>query len=99
MYLFLSSNDRALRVSRRIAGGVPRVGATGRSELEQLALTVIDLSEIRDSTSGSHSKFAGYPEVFRLVGAGLNSVGRFAEETTPGLQQLLSNVPIQILGE
>jgi esterase/lipase superfamily enzyme len=96
MYLFVSSDDRALRVSRRIAGGVPRVGAAGRSELEQLGVTVIDLSEIHDSTSGSHSKFASSPEVVRLVGSGLNSVGRFGEDTTPGLQQLLSNVPIQI---
>jgi esterase/lipase superfamily enzyme len=98
MYLFVSADDRALRISRRIAGGVPRVGAANADELEELGLTVIDLSEIEDSSSGSHSKFAGSPEVVRLIGAGLNSAGRFGEGATPGLDQLLSGVPIRILG-
>jgi esterase/lipase superfamily enzyme len=98
MYLFVSSDDSALRISRRIAGGVPRVGAADAAELEELGLTVIDLSEIDDSSSGSHSKFAGSPEVVRLIGAGLNSAGRFGEGTTPGLDRLLAGVPIRILG-
>ena len=71
------ADDRALRVSRRIAGGVPRVGAADAAELERLGVTVIDLSEIHNSSSGSHSKFAGSPEVVQLIGAGLNSVGNF----------------------
>ena len=49
MYLLVSRDDSALRVSRRIAGGVPRVGAANEEELEELGLTVIDLSEIDDS--------------------------------------------------
>jgi esterase/lipase superfamily enzyme len=77
---------------------VPRVGAADAAELEELGLTVIDLSEIDDSSSGSHSKFAGSPEVVRLIGAGLNSAGRFGEEPTPGLDQILAGVPIRILG-
>jgi esterase/lipase superfamily enzyme len=98
MYLLVSRDDSALRVSRRIAGGVPRVGATDAAELEELGLTVIDLSEIEDSSSGSHSKFAGSPEVVQLIGAGLNSAGRFDETASPGLDQILSGVPIRILG-
>jgi esterase/lipase superfamily enzyme len=97
IYLFVSRNDGALRVSRRIAGGVPRVGAADTAELEELGLTVIDLSEINDSSAGSHAKFAGSPEVVKLIGAGLNSVGRFGD-ATPGLDQLLTDVPIRILG-
>jgi esterase/lipase superfamily enzyme len=96
MYLFVSNDDSALRVSRVIAGGVPRVGAADTAELEQLGVTVIDLSDIDDSGSGSHSKFAGSPEVVQLIGAGLNSVGRF--QRTPGLDELLAGVPIRILG-
>jgi esterase/lipase superfamily enzyme len=99
MYLLVSRDDSALRVSRRIAGGVPRVGAADAAELEQLGLTVIDLSEIDDSSSGSHSKFAGSPEVVQLIGAGLNSAGRFGESTTPGLDQILAGAPIRILGD
>jgi esterase/lipase superfamily enzyme len=98
MYVLVSRDDRALRVSRLIAGGVPRVGAADAAELEQLGLTVIDLSEIDDSSSGSHSKFAGSPEVVQLIGAGLNSAGRFDESATPGLNELLAGMPIRILG-
>jgi esterase/lipase superfamily enzyme len=77
---------------------VPRVGASDAAELEKLGLTVIDLSEIDDSSSGSHSKFAGSPEVVKLIGAGLNSAGHFGESSTPGLDQLLARTPIRILG-
>ena len=98
MYLLVSRDDSALRVSRRIAGGVPRVGAADTEELEELGLTVIDLSEIDNSSSGSHSKFAGSPEVVQLIGAGLNSAGRFGESTTPGLEEILAGAPIRIFG-
>ncbi len=98
MYLFVSKNDGALRLSRRIAGGVPRVGASDAAELEKFGVTVIDLSEIADSASGSHSKFAGSPEVVQLIGAGLNSAGTFGESSTPALGRLLEGVPIRIFG-
>jgi esterase/lipase superfamily enzyme len=96
MYLFVSRNDGALRISRRIAGGVPRVGAADTAELEGYGLTVIDLSEVEDSSSGSHSKFTGSPEVVRLIGYGLRSAGRFGE--SPALDQLLAGAPIRIVG-
>ncbi len=98
MFVLVSEDDAALRFSRRLAGGVPRVGAADITELEQLGLTVIDLTEIDDSSSGSHSKFAGSPEVVQILGAGLNSVGRFGEDDTPGLGRLLDGVPIRIVG-
>ena len=98
MYMFVSRDDSALRMSRRIAGGVPRVGAADAVELEQFGVTVIDLSEIADSNSGSHSKFAGSPEVVQLIGAGLNAAGHFGESTTPGLDRMLKDVPIRIFG-
>ena len=98
MYLLVSRDDSALRVSRRIAGGVPRVGAADAEELEEIGLTVIDLSEIDDSSSGSHSKFAGSPQVVQLIGAGLNSAGNFGESTTPGLDQILTGVPVRNIG-
>ena len=61
-------------------------------------MTVIDLSKIEDSSSGSHAKFAGSPEVVRLLGAGLNRVGRFGEQDTPELNRILAGAPIRILG-
>jgi esterase/lipase superfamily enzyme len=98
MYLLISRDDRALRVSRRIAGGVPRVGAADAEALEEFGVTVIDLSEIDDSSTGSHSKFAGSPEVVRLIGAGLNRAGRFDRGTSPALGELLTDVPVRIFG-
>ena len=63
MYLLLSKDDGALEAWRWIAGGVPRVGAADAQAFEKLGVAVIDLSEIDDSSSGSHTKFAGSPEV------------------------------------
>lgn len=97
MFLLVSKDDSALRVSRLIAGGVPRVGATDATELEELGLTVIDLSEIEDSSTGSHSKFTGSPEVVQLIGEGLNNVDTFGNNS-PQLRELIAGVPIRILG-
>jgi esterase/lipase superfamily enzyme len=97
IYLLVSKDDAALRLSRRIAGGVPRVGAADAAYLEQFGVTVIDLSEVSDSSSGSHSKFAGSPEVVRLIGAGLNSTANFGAGDSPTLQGLLAGAPIRIL--
>jgi esterase/lipase superfamily enzyme len=77
---------------------VPRVGVADTEELEALGVTVIDLSEIEDSASGSHSKYAGSPEVVQLIGAGLNSGHNFGQDNTPAIQKILSNSPIQIFG-
>ena len=35
-------------------------------------MTVIDLSEIDDTSSGSHFKYAGSPDVVRLIGRNLD---------------------------
>jgi esterase/lipase superfamily enzyme len=99
IFILVSKDDGALRVSSRIAGGVPRVGAANAEELEKLGVTVIDLSEIDDSSSGSHTKFAGSPEVVKLIGAGLNSVSQFGHDDTPAIQQILAVSPIRILSE
>lgn len=99
IYILVSKDDAALRFSRVIAGGIPRVGATDAQVLEQLGVTVIDLSEVNDSSSGSHSKFAGSPEVVQLIGAGLNRSREFGTEGTQPLDKLLVGVPIRIFGQ
>lgn len=97
IFLLISERDAALRVSARLAGGVPRVGAAPLRDLEEFGLTVIDLSEINDSSSGSHSAFAGSPDVVQLIGAGLNSAGRFGDDTSPLIDQILTVSPIRVL--
>ena len=43
--IITAANDRALALSRRLAGGVARVGATEKARLENLGLRVIDASQ------------------------------------------------------
>lgn len=83
MCLLVSGDDSALRLSSRIAGGVPRVGAAQAEELEQLGLTVIDLSAIDDSPLGSHSKFARSPRWFGCSGPGSRGWAASARTTPP----------------
>jgi esterase/lipase superfamily enzyme len=73
--IFVSRNDRALRLSSLIAGGVARVGAVDLTRPENVAelesapgIVVLDLSALRTSDSLNHSKFAKSPAVVRLLG-------------------------------
>lgn len=76
--IFVSRNDRALRVSRLIAGQVTRVGGVDLSQQKYLdalknadGFTVLDLSALQDGDRLNHSQFATSPEVVRLLGEGL----------------------------
>ena len=64
MYVLVSKDDSALSISRRIAGGVPRVGDADPEELDKLGLTVVDLSEIAEFELGQPF------QVRRLSGGG-----------------------------
>ncbi len=98
IFLLVSQDDRALRLSRRIAGGVPRTGALPAEALEGLGLTVIDLTEVDDKTSLSHSKFADSPEVVRLIGEGLNNGPAISSGRQGLLQEVLGDTPIRVVG-
>jgi len=100
LFVLMSEDDSALNFSRRIAGGVPRVGASNAEELAQLGVIAIDLSEISDSTSGSHSKFAGSPEVVQLLGNGLNNNQSFSQSgRATHLGEILQGIPITVAFE
>ena len=73
--VFVSREDRALRLSALIAGGITRVGAVDLTEPQSVAeleatpgVVVLDLSALRTSDRLNHSKFATSPEVVRLLG-------------------------------
>ncbi len=77
--LFVSRDDRALAVSRRVWGGVARLGAIDpeaepyKDELAANDITVIDLTKIK--TTGDrlhHSKFAESPQIVQLIGSRLS---------------------------
>ena len=71
--LFVSQDDRALGVSRWIAGDAPRLGAIDptaepyRSILEEAHVHVVDLTKIASDDSLNHGKFAE-SEVVRAIG-------------------------------
>jgi esterase/lipase superfamily enzyme len=72
--LFVSRDDRALSLSRRISGNVDRLGQIDptaepyRSELEKQGITVLDLTKLKTGDGLNHGKFAESPEVVRLIG-------------------------------
>jgi esterase/lipase superfamily enzyme len=71
--VFVSRIDTALKVSRRLAGNVDRLGQIDpmsepyHSALEKSGIDVIDLSDLRGSNALNHSKFAD-PQVVQLIG-------------------------------
>lgn len=72
--IFVSRDDRALSLSRRISGSVDRLGQIDpsaepyRSELEAAGITVIDLTALKVKDKLNHGKFAESPEVVQLIG-------------------------------
>lgn len=77
MTLFVSQDDRALQVSRRVWGNVERLGQIDvakepfASEMQQDKITVIDLTKLRTDDKLNHAKFAASPEVVQLIGSRL----------------------------
>jgi esterase/lipase superfamily enzyme len=74
--LFVSRNDKALAVSRRIWGSTARLGAIDpnvepfREELARDGITVVDLTAAKTDRVG-HTTFAESPEAVGLIGAQL----------------------------
>ncbi|PYG33241.1 alpha/beta hydrolase [Pelagimonas varians] len=97
LYVLMSEDDKALSFSRRVAGGVPRVGASNAEELAELGVFAIDLTDVDDSSSGTHSKFAGSPEVVELLGTALNNSSNFSARSRGiHLSDMLSGIPITV---
>lgn len=77
--LFVSRDDRALAVSRRVWGNVSRLGAIDpeqspyKEELAANEITVVDLTQLKEGDSLHHTKFAESPEIVQLIGRRLSS--------------------------
>ncbi|MDF1855876.1 alpha/beta fold hydrolase [Pseudooceanicola sp.] len=66
-----SRRDRALRVSRFIAGGHARVGsAVDIPELQRLGVIYVDVTGASDGTMADHSAFSSSPELLALISSG-----------------------------
>jgi esterase/lipase superfamily enzyme len=75
--LFVSRDDRALAVSKRVWGDVGRLGAIDptvspyKEEIADNHMTVVDLTKIKTDDGLRHSKFAESPEIVQLIGTRL----------------------------
>jgi esterase/lipase superfamily enzyme len=62
-----STSDKALAVSRRLAGGVDRTGGASREQLEGLGVRVVDASEHGGWAVIKHDLFLSDPDVRQVV--------------------------------
>jgi len=71
MTLLASSDDRALKVSARLAGNIPRAGELIDGKPIQVpGIIAIDLSQIEvNSPTSAHGGFANQPQVVARIGA------------------------------
>lgn len=72
--VFVSRDDRALDLSRRISGNIDRLGQVDptvepyRTAFINAGIRVLDLTRLEGQDSLGHNKFADSPEVVRLIG-------------------------------
>jgi esterase/lipase superfamily enzyme len=95
--MFVSRDDIALGLSRRIAGNVDRLGAIDpseepyRSQFEAAGITIHDLTKLKTGDALHHGKFAESPEVVRLIGERLIA-GQTITDSRVGLGERLGAV-------
>jgi esterase/lipase superfamily enzyme len=95
--LFVSQDDRALRVSRRVWGSSARLGAINpdeepyRTALKRSDITVLDLTKLRAGDPLNHGKFAESPEVVQLIGRQL-ATGQTVTDSQIGLGERIIQV-------
>ena len=104
-YIILSEDDRALFLSRTIAGGVTRVGDNPDvAELATLGATVIDLTDLKATDATNHDKFAQLasvaPELRSTLARGIPANSRVSDagdKAASGVGAIVS-LPITLLG-
>jgi len=104
-YVVLSQDDRALFLSRTIAGGVTRVGdISDTAELTALGATVIDLTDVKANDPTNHDKFVQLasvgPELRGILAQGVPSdhrAGDASERAVSGVGSVVA-LPLTILG-
>ncbi|MBY3463928.1 alpha/beta hydrolase [Rhizobium laguerreae] len=95
--IFVSQDDRALALSRRISGNVARLGQIDpsvepyRSKLEAAGITVLDLTKLKGGDRLNHGKFAESPEVVKLIGDRLIA-GQTITDSNVGLGEAVGAV-------
>ena len=96
--LFVSQDDRALSLSRLIAGNAARLGAIDpeaepyRSLLERAHVKVVDLTKLAAEDPANHSKFAT-GDVVRAIGLRL-AAGQTLTDTRTSLGETIGGIAI-----
>jgi esterase/lipase superfamily enzyme len=70
-----STSDKALEVSRRLAGGVSRAGAATREQLEALGVRVVDTTDFGGWAVIKHDLFLTDPDVRQVVRRAFDRAG------------------------
>jgi esterase/lipase superfamily enzyme len=89
-YVFVSQDDKALAVSRRVWGSNARVGAVDpeqepyRSMFAKEKIKVFDLTKEKSNDSLNHGKFANSPEVVKIIGGQIAN-GQVLNDSRAGL--------------
>lgn len=97
--IFVSQDDRALLLSRRISGNIDRLGQIDpsiepyRSALERAGITVIDLTKLKSGDKLNHGKFAESPDVVKLIGSRLVA-GQTITDSEVGLGEAVGSVAL-----
>ncbi|WP_170787237.1 alpha/beta hydrolase [Ruegeria lacuscaerulensis] len=80
--VLVSQDDKALRASQRVAGGVSRLGQIPAEDLAELGVNAIDLSAVKNTGSLAHSKFKDSPEIAQLIGTALSENSSFESDVS-----------------
>jgi len=108
--ILTSKDDKALRISRRIAGDVVRVGAASATDpaskaaIAKYGFTVIDMTGLETDDRTNHTKFASSPKFLQAIGSNLNqglqksggNVGSFIADTAGAILETPGDVLRQI---
>lgn len=74
MTVIVSGKDRALEISSRLAGGVPRVGAADRAALDQTGVKVVDATDF-GSGFFNHDIFMSRDELHGVLSRAIEAAG------------------------
>jgi esterase/lipase superfamily enzyme len=100
--LFVSQDDRALSVSKMIAGDEPRLGAVDptvepyRGVLERAHVHVVDLTKVDSDDLSNHSKFAT-SDVVRQIGLRLAS-GQKLNDAKSSVGETIGDIAVNAAG-
>ena len=76
-HLLVSRDDRALSLSQRLSGNLPRAGNfADDGEIARMGIIVYDATAVKSQDRLGHAKFAQAPEIVQLLGRRLSAGNR-----------------------